>query len=53
MILSVIAAAAPPLVINVLSSCGEDLCGASFCPAVSDCAGASGWTFEEDGAVLA
>jgi hypothetical protein len=38
MMLSVIAAAAPPLVIIVFSSCGDDLCGAKFCPAVSDCA---------------
>ena len=39
MILNVIAAAAAPLVINVLSSCGEDRCGGSRCPAFSDCAG--------------
>ena len=39
MMLSVIAAAAPPLVIIVFSSCGDDLCGASPLPAVSDCAG--------------
>jgi hypothetical protein len=40
--LSVIAAAAPPLVMIVCSWPGEDLCGPSFCPADSDCAGTGG-----------
>lgn len=41
--LRVMAAAAPPLVIIVLSSCGEDFCGPSFWPAFSDCAGGDAW----------
>jgi hypothetical protein len=42
MMLSVTAAATPPLVIIVGCSCGDDLWGTSVCPAVSDCAGAKG-----------
>jgi hypothetical protein len=40
--LSVTAAATPPLVIIVGCSCGDDLWGTSVSPAVSDCAGANG-----------
>lgn len=42
MMLRVMAAATPPLVINVFSCWGEDLCGGSLCPALSDCAGTGG-----------
>jgi hypothetical protein len=45
--LSVTAAATPPLVIIVGCSCGDDLWGTSVCPAVSDCAGAKGRSGDE------